>query len=106
MKAVFLALVVALFTVSACDRGEPAGTHAAKKGDGPEIKLLEAGRSPRKALRFTAQKGMKRTMTIAMDMAMTMDLGGAPTTTRVPTIKMPMDLVVTDVTDFSVTPVK
>jgi hypothetical protein len=93
MKALLLAVVIGLGSAqAACDKGSRATATS-----GPEIKVIEAGSGPKQTLRFTAQKGLKKVMVMAMDMGMTIDVGGSPRDQQVPTMKMTMDLTVTDV---------
>jgi len=91
MKAFVLALLVALSI------GGPALASPQPPG-APTIKLLDAGKGAKKALRFTAKKGMKRSMTMTMEMALAMTLGAqAVPAQKLPAMRMTMDLVVTSV---------
>ncbi len=92
-----LALVILLF--SACDRGEKTTAKSAgsSSAGSPAIKLLDAGKDPKKELRFTAKKGAQQKVLMGVQMGITMDLGGMPRTQSIPRIDMPMEVTVTDV---------
>ena len=64
----------------------------------PVVKLVDAGKGAKKQLRFTAKKGLTRTMIMTMKMGMAMSMGAnsMPMQT-LPTMKMTMDMKVTDV---------
>src|SRR5262245_31250014 len=81
--AALLALPLLFSTTASADA--PAGA--------PVVKLVDAGKGAKKQLRFTAKKGLARTMVMTMKMAM--GQGGAPMT--LPVMKMTMDMKVTDV---------
>jgi hypothetical protein len=93
MKALVLAVVV-VFAQAACERDKHVSATAT---NAPVIKLTAAGSGPKQALRFTAKAGMKKVLVLAMDMGMTITVGGMPRTQQVPTIKMSMDIVVASV---------
>ena len=88
-----LALVV--LGCGGCDRGEKAPSTRAP--DGPTIKVLNAGKDPKRVLRVKAPKDEKQTVVMALDMGITLDMGGVPRTQTIPTISMPMDVTVNDV---------
>lgn len=91
MKTAALALFLSLsvITTAAAD-GQPANA--------PTLTLKKPGKGPRRPIRFTATKGMKRALTTLMDMKLGIEVGGrkAPTQ-KVPVMKMLMDVVVTNV---------
>ncbi len=104
--------VVGLLLVAACDKGKEAssgssstagggggGTTSSKSdfGAAPVVKVLDAGKDAKRALRFTPAKDTKQTMVMTMDMGLTMDLGNGPNHQQVPTVEMLMDVAVTDV---------
>lgn len=96
MKSLVIAVVVAWGSVqAACDRGASSTTAVATNG--PTVKVVDAGTGAKKTLRFTAAKGLTKTMTMAMDMSMSFTIGGTPRTQAIPTIKMPLMITVTDV---------
>ena len=91
--ALFLSLSV-LTTTAAADATVPAGLPA----NAPTLTLKNPGKGPRKPIRFTATKGMKRALTTLMEMKLGIEMGGRSSPAqKVPVIKMPMDLVVTHV---------
>jgi hypothetical protein len=91
MKAFVLALLVALSI------GGPALASPQLPG-APTIKLLDAGKGAKKALRFTAKKGMKRSLTVTMEMGLAMTIGAqAVPAQKLPATRLTMDLVVTSV---------
>jgi hypothetical protein len=89
MKALVVAVVVSLWFANASAAKETANR--------PTIQLLDAGKGPKQQLRYTATKGLKRTVTLTMEMAMRMNMGRSPTTQKLPVMKLPVELVVTDV---------
>ena len=92
MKAFVLAVVVALSV------GRVAEAQNKLLADAPTVKLVEAGKDPKKPLRFTAKKGMKKSLTTTMTMSMTMQGGANPMPPQtIPPIQMVVDLKVTDV---------
>lgn len=96
MKALPVATLVGLaLLVAACDRGTAPPPASAPSV--PTIKVTDPGTGEKKVLRFTPAKGTKKTMRMAMDMGMTMSIGGAPRTQQVPTITMVLDVVVVEV---------
>lgn len=91
MRILALAVVFGLFL---------GGTAVADAvpANAPTVKLRDPGVAPRKALRFTAKKGMKRTLTMTMTMAMAMSMGAnAMPPTNIPPIRMTVDMKVADV---------
>lgn len=75
-----------------------AGTDEKKK-ELPQIKLLERGKGKRQKLRYKATRGASERLQMDMDMSMQMSMGGqALTDIRIPTMRIRMDLDVTDVT--------
>lgn len=107
MNASALALVALLFAAG-CDKGDkpapssssPSTAGAASTGGGsstPEIKVLDAGKAPKATLRFAPQKDAKQSIVMAMDMGMTMDLGGGARSQQMPTTEMTMDVSITDI---------
>ena len=97
MKSIVVAVVLACgFAQAACDRGAGTTTTAVAT-NGPTIKVVDAGKDPKQTLRFTATKGLTKTMMMAMDMSMTFTIGGTPRTQAIPTIQMPLAITVTDV---------
>lgn len=68
-------------------------------GDLPQVKLLDRGKGKRQKLRYKAKRGAKERMQVDMDMSMRMSMGGQSLAdTRIPTIRMRMDIDVADVT--------
>ncbi len=64
----------------------------------PEVRLVDAGRAPRRALRFAVKPGQRERMTMTMNMAMAVSLGDktAPPS-QIPAVVMVMDIVVAEV---------
>lgn len=90
MRLLALVVVIGMFLGVAGADSLPANA--------PTVRLLDSGRGPKKELRFTAKPGLKRTLTMTMTMAMTMSMGGtAMPTTRIPPIRMVVDMKVTEV---------
>jgi hypothetical protein len=103
MKALYVAIMLAVAAQPACDKGsksksDPASTSSTSApGDGPVIKLLDAGSGEKRALRFTAEKGLKKTLGMTMGMTMSLDMGGQEMKQKIPVLDMALDLEVTDV---------
>lgn len=116
MKAVVLALVVGL-TLGCKDSASPTKTspesssktsesEASSAGspqapsNWPKVKLIDPGSGEKKELRFTATKGLKRSMSITTEMTMSMAMGAqAMPPQKLPASRMSMDLEVTGVSD-------
>jgi hypothetical protein len=99
MRVLFFAAVLALpLGQPACAKraAEPT-TAASVNTDAPTIKLIDAGTGPKKALRITATKGMKKTLTMTMEGAMSMKHGAVSARLAIPPIELTADLVVSDV---------
>ena len=65
-----------------------------------EVKLLEAGAEPRKALRLHPSPGDKQTLSLTMKMAMETKMGEMPgQNMKIPAMTMNMDVTVKDVSD-------
>ena len=74
-----------------------AGTD--QKKNLPQVKLLERGKGKRQKLRYKATRGASERLQMDMDMSMRMSMGGQPLTdVRIPTMRIRMDIDVTDVT--------
>lgn len=83
---------------------ETAGTASKSEGksadapSGTQVKLLDAGAEPRRALRIQAKPGDKQTLGMTMKIAMNMEMDGMPAQAiKMPSIKMDMELTVKDV---------
>jgi hypothetical protein len=64
----------------------------------PVVKVTDAGSGPKKQLRFTAKKGLSRSMVMTMKMGMAMSMGAnSMPMTVLPTMKLTMDMKVTEV---------
>jgi hypothetical protein len=73
---------------------------AATDSSGEQVKLLDAGAEPRKALRLHPTAGDKQTMTMIMKMGMEMKMGDMPgQPLKMPGMKMVMDVTVKNVAD-------
>jgi len=69
---------------------------ARAEGKASKVVLLEAGKAPRRALRYKLRVGAKEKIHMATDMSMKMDMGGtAIPETSIPTIEMVMAVAVT-----------
>lgn len=69
------------------------------KSNLPQVKLLDRGKGKRQKLRYKLARGAKERMQVDMDMSMNLTMGGqALVDTRIPTIRMRMDMDVADVT--------
>jgi uncharacterized protein DUF6263 len=93
MKHIVLATLVALSlsTVATAAPDAPAGS--------PVVKLVDAGKGAKKQLRFTAKKGLTRSMVMTMKMGMAMSMGANSMPRQdLPVMKLTMDMKVTDVT--------
>lgn len=91
MKALIVGLCVGLVCL-----GSPVD--AAAGGGAPTIKLLEAGSGPKQELRFATKKGARLKVVMTMDMGLGMGVAGTkPTVQMAPTMRMAMDMKVTDV---------
>jgi hypothetical protein len=103
MKALSVAVLLALVVQPACDKGsksaksDPSSTATSGSAGAPVIKLLDAGSGEKRQLRFTAEKGLAKTLGMTMGMTMSLDLGGQEMKQKIPVIEMALDLVVTDV---------
>jgi len=82
---------LALGTSAYADSDPPTGA--------PVVKLLSAGNAPRKALRLVARPGYRQTVVMTMAMGMSMQSGGKDLVpmTRMPEMRMTLDLAVTSV---------
>lgn len=90
-------LTTALAALSfGCDKdSKAAGGKSGKSG--LEIKLLDAGQEPRRALRYKLQVGAKDTMNMSMDMDMQMKMTGMPSPNVVmPTMVMSMSMEIVE----------
>lgn len=96
-----LLVVVALLFVAGCEKGEKSAAGGASSGPAdsatPQIKVVDSGKAPKATLRFAPAKGAKQSIVMAMDMGMTMNLGGGSRTQQMPTTEMTMDVTITDV---------
>ena len=64
----------------------------------PTVTLTDAGNGKKKALRFTPKKGLKESMTMAIDMSMEMSMGGQEMPAQdLPVMTMVMDTEINDV---------
>jgi hypothetical protein len=89
MKAFVLALALA------CSVGCSSSD---SRSAAPTIELLKAGDGEKRALRFTAKEGMKRTLTLDMKMKLSMSMDGQRIPAQqLPTQRTTIDLVVTSV---------
>ncbi len=96
MKALVMALVACSF-LSAVARAEQA-VATASKGSAPTVTLVSAGTAPKRTLRFTPKKGLKKTLITTMTMGVEMKIGSSsPPAQTMPPIEMAFDLTVTDV---------
>ncbi|MBA3818705.1 MAG: hypothetical protein H0X17_07420 [Deltaproteobacteria bacterium] len=102
MKTAALALLLVLLALPAASADMPAATAPPMLADvpanAPTVTLTSPGKAPRRPIRFTATKGMRRAVTTTMKMKLGVEIGDrkAPVQ-KLPTIQMVMDLVVTDV---------
>jgi hypothetical protein len=85
MRALILAILLGLVAVG------PAAA------DDPTVTLLDAGKGPKKQLRFKVRKGLKKTVVARMTMGLTMDLGGSSRAQDMPPIDMAFVMKITDV---------
>lgn len=77
----------------------PKNEPVATSGEGPTIKVLDAGAEPREPLRLALQAGQTQAMTMTMRMAMSMELGGKSLPkTAIPPVQMTMNLTVKEIT--------
>ena len=77
-----------------------AATSVATATSTTQVKLLEAGAEPRKALRLHPSPGDKQTLHLTMKMAMETKMGETPgQAMKLPAITMNMDVTVKDVSD-------
>ena len=77
------------------DSDDPAGKAGS---DAPKVKLISAGKEPRRALRFEIERGHSETMDIIMKMGMEMSMGGnAMPKVDLPPMKMTMSMHATEV---------
>jgi hypothetical protein len=91
-------LALATLVVASFCRFAAAAPPADVPADQPVIKLIDAGKDPKKALRLTAKVGLKRSMVMTMKMAMAMTLGAnAMPMQKLPETRMTMDMKVTNV---------
>lgn len=68
------------------------------QSDPPVVKLLSTGEGEKRPLRYRLAKGVKETIDLTMDMAISMDMPGVgPQSIDIPPIKMSMDVAVDDV---------
>ena len=83
-----------LVAVSLCRIAAAADVPA----DAPVVKLIDAGKDPKKPLRLTAKVGLKRSMVMTMKMAMAMTMGtNAMPMQKLPETRMTMEMKVTNV---------
>lgn len=74
------------------------GSSSRPPANGPGVKLLDPGSGERRQLRFTATKGMKRSMSVTTEMTMSMAMGAqAMPPQKLPATRVTMDLEVIDV---------
>lgn len=74
-----------------------SGTKASSTGSA-QVKLLEPGAEPRKALRFHPKPGDKQSMVMTMKIGMGVKVGEMPEQSiKLPTLKLVMDMTVKDV---------
>ena len=94
MKKTILATLVAFSLCRIAAAAPPADVPA----DAPVVKLIDAGKDPKKPLRLTAKVGLKRSMVMTMKMAMAMTLGANSMPKQdLPETRMTMDMKVTNV---------
>ncbi len=76
----------------------PAAPPAAPAAPRPAFRLLEVGAEPRVPLRLAPAKGLKQTLTMRLEVAMELSLGGNPLPGQpMPAIAMPVEFEVLDV---------
>jgi hypothetical protein len=76
----------------------PLVVRAAPAADAlPVVKLLDAGKGPKKALRLTAKVGLRRSVTMSMKLGMEMTVGANKMAMPLPETRLTMDLTVTKV---------
>ena len=74
------------------------GTEPRSENKSAQVKLLDAGSEPRRALRLQVKPGDKQTLGMTMKTAMDMEMGGMPAQAiKMPAIQMDMELMVKDV---------
>jgi hypothetical protein len=77
-----------------------SGAKVATSASTTQVKLLEAGAEPRKALRLHPTPGDKQTLTLSMKMAMQTKMGEMPgQNMKIPALTMNMDVTIKDVSD-------
>ena len=99
MKAIFIIAGLAVcLVIPTSVKAEEEPTQSDKAANGFEMRLLEAGSTPRKEIRFTPAAGLKQTSIMTMDMQVVVSVAGQnPPQQKMPEQKFTIEINVDDV---------